>query len=209
MSSNLTASATAIDVVRHAVARLAVPCSLAPKEHRPCPGQVPRVLAPFLLGEGPISQHVAIGFSAHPPAGTDLDNVFRRVRQSVTIRVVLVEDLPSMRDLMADLFGASEAFRLAAVIATEAEAKFWFEEHPRDWDVAVVDLILSQGSGFGVIQRARSTHPDGTVVVFSGFAGAAIAEHCRNLGADAVFDKADPGRFLTWLRELRATRPGG
>ena len=46
-----------------------------------------------------------------------------------------------------------------------------------------------------------------TTFVFSGFATSGVREHCTRLGADLVFDKADPGAFLRWLSEAAGSGP--
>lgn len=114
------------------------------------------------------------------------------------IRVFLVEDLKRTQSLIKDLFHSLGGFRVAAVASTEAEAKLWLEEHRGGWDLAVVDLVLDQGSGLGVIERCRCSSPAAKVVVFSSYATPGVSRHCRKLGADAVFDKAEPGAFVAW-----------
>ena len=70
--------------------------------------------------------------------------------------------------------------------------------------VAALRSLLDQGSGMGVIPRCRSTHPPGRVVVFSNYASPAVRRHCTELGADAVFDKADSPRFIAWKQARSA-----
>ena len=56
----------------------------------------------------------------------------------------------------------------------------------------VSDFRLVRASNIlGVIHKARRSNPNGHIVVFSDFATPGIAEHCRKLGAEAIFDKAD------------------
>jgi two-component system, OmpR family, response regulator len=130
----------------------------------------------------------------------------------VGIRVFVVEDLDNMRALLAEVFETTK-FEIVGTAASEAEAKLWLEDHPSQWDLAVVDLMLSQGTGFGVITRARKTHPHGCIAVLSGFVSETIEKHCLTLGADAAFDKANTAEFLRWIRRVaeaakRPTPPG-
>jgi two-component system OmpR family response regulator len=127
------------------------------------------------------------------------------MRQSgdlLDLRVFVVEDQQRMHALLRELFAAVGGLSIVATAATEAEAIFWLEEHEGGWDVAVVDLLLEQGSGMGVIPRCKSLHPAGRVVIFSSYASPAVRKHCTALGADAVFDKADSGRFTEHFMEL-------
>lgn len=125
------------------------------------------------------------------------------------IRVFLVEDLTKTQSLMEDLFRSLGGFRVEGAARTEAEAKLWLEEHRGAWDIAVVDLVLEQGSGLGVIERCRSSWPQGKVVVFSSYATPGVSRHCRKLGADAVFDKGEPGAFVAWCADQGAPAAQG
>ncbi|MGV3570287.1 MAG: response regulator [Ramlibacter sp.] len=105
------------------------------------------------------------------------------------VEVFLVEDLKSIQSAMAQMLQGLGDFRMRAVHSTEAEALAWLERHPGEWDLAVIDLVLDQGSGMSVISRCRRTSPEGRVVVFSNFVTPGIRAHCLKLGADAAFDK--------------------
>ena len=107
----------------------------------------------------------------------------------MAVEVFLVEDLKSIQSAMAQMLQGLGDFRVRAVQATEAEALEWLEQHPGQWDLAVVDLVLEQGSGMSVISRCRRTSPEARVVVFSNFVTPGIRAHCIKLGADAAFDK--------------------
>lgn len=120
-------------------------------------------------------------------------------RRSVEVRVFLVEDLQTMHTLLEGLFAALGGIQVVGGAGTEAEANLWLLEHPGAWDVALVDLVLQQGSGMTVIRRARESHPPGKVVVFSAYASPAVCSHCLGLGADAVFNKSDTEDFIAWL----------
>ncbi len=129
----------------------------------------------------------------------------------MTIRVFLVEDLPAMRDLLIDLFTSIGNYQVVGTSSTEAEANLWIDEFPRKWDLLIVDLILAEGSGLGVVSRARLRRQDGDVVVLSAYGSPGIESHLRRNGVAAVFDKADTQAFIDWLdrysREWNARQP--
>ena len=125
------------------------------------------------------------------------------------LRVFLVEDLQRMRSLLADLFASMGGLRVVGATSTEAEAKLWLEEHPSGWDVAVIDLVLEQGSGMEVVRRCKAEPGGGRIVVFSSYATAGVRQHCLDLGADAVFDKSETGGFITWISDLGARENAG
>lgn len=124
------------------------------------------------------------------------------------VRVLLVEDLPQMQGVVLDLLATLGDFKLVKSVSTEAEANLWLDENPGQWDLAVIDLILEQGTGLGVVARARN-RPSGTkVVVFSDYATEGIRKHCIKLGADAAFRKgADMQAFIAYCGALAQARP--
>lgn len=123
-------------------------------------------------------------------------------------RVFLVEDLRGMQALLADLFATIGGYEIVDVSTTEAEARLWLDEHPEAWDLAIVDLVLAEGSGMGVVSQARRrAKPGAKVVVFSGYASPGIRAHCLSLGADAVFEKNETGPFIDWLGREGAGAP--
>ncbi|MEP6823716.1 MAG: response regulator [Ramlibacter sp.] len=126
-----------------------------------------------------------------------------RERHFVTIAVLLVEDVIHLRGIVTDLLATLGDFKVVAEVATEAEAILWLEENHDAWDLAVVDLILEQGTGMGVVARCRHRREGSKVVVFSDYATPGIRNHCLNLGADAVFQKShDLQAFLAWCSAL-------
>lgn len=117
-------------------------------------------------------------------------------------RVFLVEDRRRMRELLIDLFSSSSQFQLVGTACTEDEAIGWLAEHPEGWDVAVIDLVLDEGSGTCVIRRARDLNYGGLIAVLASCVTDNLREHCYALGADTVFDEQDMTRFLLWLRKV-------
>lgn len=124
---------------------------------------------------------------------------------SLPTRVLLVEDSRQLRAVMHDMLQGIGDFAIAGEIETEAEAGLWLDEHPGAWDLAIVDLILAQGTGIGVVARCRRAAPQAKVVVFSDYATPGIRRHCMQLGADAVFLKnQDTERLAAYCAAVAA-----
>jgi two-component system OmpR family response regulator len=117
----------------------------------------------------------------------------------VETRVFVVEDMRRMRGLLADLFTTLGGFTIVASASGEAEANLWLQDNPGAFDLAVLDLILQQGSGMGVIERCKAT--GARVVVLSSYATPGVRRHCMDLGADAVFEKGNSAGFVAWCAE--------
>lgn len=123
----------------------------------------------------------------------------------MTVRVFLVEDMQQVQGALTELLASIGDFAFAGAARTEAEARLWLDENPDGWDLSVIDLVLDQGTGMGVIPRARAQadRRGGNVVVFSDYASDGIRKHCLNLGADAVFGKSeDMHGFMAYCADL-------
>jgi len=122
----------------------------------------------------------------------------------VGVRVFLVEDMKPVRDVVTQLMASVGDFQLVGSAGTEAEARLWLAEHPGAWDLAVIDLVLDQGSGMGAIPVARQSagRESARIVVFSDYASEGIRNHCLRLGADAVFLKSQTRDLMDYCSEL-------
>ena len=118
------------------------------------------------------------------------------------VRVFLVEDMPRLEDVMGELLRSIGDFTLVGTASTEAEAIQWVKDHRGGWDLAVVDLVLAQGSGMGVLSRCRDRAPGAKVVVFSDYVTPVIREYCLSLGADEALAKGDLQAFIDYCSAL-------
>ena len=80
--------------------------------------------------------------------------------------------------------------RVVAVGATQTEATQWLALHDSEWDLAIVDLFLKEGSGLGVLAGCRNRSLSQKVVVLTNYATPEIRKRATELGANAVFDKS-------------------
>jgi two-component system, OmpR family, response regulator len=138
----------------------------------------------------------------HPTFGAVSNSPAVKKEKVLSLGVFIVEDGDAMRELLVDVFGIDDRFQVLGTAKSEAEAKRWLNDHAERWDLVVVDLMLSDGAGLGVISTARRTHLSGCIVVFSAYCSALVEKHCYTLGADVVFDKARTSEFLAWVRRV-------
>ena len=107
------------------------------------------------------------------------------------LKTYIVEDNVTIRE---NLVGTLEELTCISAIGfaeTEAEASQWLTDHADDWELAIVDLFLKQGSGLGVLQACMARRPNQKLVVLSNYATPDIRKRCAQLGVDAVFDKSN------------------
>lgn len=119
------------------------------------------------------------------------------------VRVLIVEDAKPMQELVSDLLESVGGFEVVGMASNETAATEWLLRHRGGWDLAIVDLLLAEGSGFTLITRCNK-EPGGAVLVFSDFVTPVVRQRCIRLGADGVISK---GEFAA-LRAYLAAFPG-
>lgn len=107
------------------------------------------------------------------------------------LKTYIVEDNPTIRENLIATLEELAFVDAVGTSETENEGKHWLTEHVSEWDLAIVDLFLKQGSGLGVLAACRDRNPAQKVVVLSNYATADIRQRCAHLGVDAVFDKSN------------------
>jgi DNA-binding NarL/FixJ family response regulator len=117
------------------------------------------------------------------------------------LRVFLVEDAPEIADSMATALASTGCCEVVARAASEQEALDWSFRNEAGFDVAIVDLVLTEGSGFSVLAHLTKYQP-ARVVVFSGFVTPDIAERARKLGAAAAFGKTQAKECVQFVADL-------
>jgi two-component system OmpR family response regulator len=122
--------------------------------------------------------------SAQPCAGRILD-------LPVKLRTYIVEDNATIRENLIGTLEELASVEAVGVAETEDEGKTWLAAHSGEWDLAIVDLFLRQGSGLGVLAACRDRKPGQKMVVLSNYATPDVRMRCAQLGVDAVFDKSN------------------
>ena len=108
----------------------------------------------------------------------------------MVMSVFLVEDRADVRATLIEGMEELAPLRFVGQAASEAAAREWFGANSGKWDLAIVDLFLAEGSGFGVLKFCQARQPWQKVVVLTSHSQQNILDHCRDLGADDVFHKA-------------------
>lgn len=116
---------------------------------------------------------------------------FAKVDPSVKLRTYIVEDNATIRENLIGTLEELASVEAVGVAETEDEGKDWLSSHGEQWDLAIVDLFLRQGSGLGVLAACRTRRPGQKMVVLSNYATPDVRMRCAQLGVDAVFDKSN------------------
>ncbi|NEI45939.1 hypothetical protein GR199_35610, partial [Rhizobium leguminosarum] len=75
------------------------------------------------------------------------------------LRTYIVEDNATIRENLIGTLEELAEVEAVGVAETEDEGKEWLASHPEQWDLAIVDLFLRQGSGLGVLAACRTRGP--------------------------------------------------
>ncbi len=108
----------------------------------------------------------------------------------MSLNAILVEDSQTIRDTLIPAMSELAGVDVIAVVETAAEATEALVQHNEEWQLAIIDLFLRQGSGLEVLSSCRRRRKNQKVVVLTNYATSDIRRNCLALGADAVFDKS-------------------
>ncbi|MBC7610162.1 MAG: response regulator [Polaromonas sp.] len=103
----------------------------------------------------------------------------------------IVEDSATIRENLISTLEEIAPVKVVGFAETEHEASLWLSSHNGDWQLAIVDLFLKEGSGLGVLKGCQKRNADQMVVVLTNYATNDIRRRCAELGSDAVFDKSN------------------
>jgi DNA-binding NarL/FixJ family response regulator len=122
------------------------------------------------------------------------------------LRVLIVEDSAIIRARLSETLAEIPNVQVIGQVETEAEALSLMRE--KQWDVAVLDLQLKQGTGLGLLKSLPPgvRPPNTRIIVFTNYAFPQYRDRSLLLGADYFFDKA---REFHRVREVVHTLAGG
>lgn len=127
------------------------------------------------------------------------------------INTFLVEDRAEIRDTLIGAMEEIAPCRFVGHADSESTAVQWLHTHTheKDWQLAIVDLFLADGSGFGVLKDCQQRRPEQKVVVLTSYNHENILNKCRELGADEIFDKTgDLEKLVEYCRSHAASLGG-
>lgn len=111
--------------------------------------------------------------------------------QTVSLGTFFVEDNFTIRENLVATLKELVEINYLGYAETEAAGIGWLTRSENAWDVAIVDIFLQQGSGLGILAACKNRLPHQHVIVLSNYATPDVRKRCKELGADAVFDKSN------------------
>jgi len=130
-----------------------------------------------------------------------------RTADEDVLHALVVEDSPQIAERLVELVTVPDKVEVCATAATEDEALAACDKH--SIALAIVDLQLAQGTGFGVIRRLRAAtgaNP-ACIVVLTNHAVPALKVAAFEAGADYFLDKSkDFATIPRLVGELLSTK---
>jgi len=110
----------------------------------------------------------------------------------MTLRTYLIEDDADARETLSDLLRQQvPGIEFVGWGDNERSVTHWLSTNDRNWDLAIVDLQLREGSGYAALRWCGTRLPEQRVVVLSAMLDDEVRARCMAERADAVFDKTD------------------
>ena len=125
--------------------------------------------------------------------------------------VLVIEDSAMIRDRLVDIINADPGGRVTATADTEQGAIDIVKRG--NVDIAIIDLLLRQGSGVGVLQQLG--HDTSVLkIVLTNFSSPQMRQRCLDLGANYYFDKSREFELVAqvidaWLKHRSDAAHGG
>jgi DNA-binding NarL/FixJ family response regulator len=114
----------------------------------------------------------------------------RDLDQAMKMRTYVVEDNATIRENLISTLEELAPVQTVGSADSEEEGAAWLSGHDGQWDLAIVDLFLKNGSGLRVLEACRKRGALQRMVVFTNYATREMRMRCAQLGVDAVFDKS-------------------
>ncbi|MBX2840217.1 MAG: response regulator [Flammeovirgaceae bacterium] len=111
-------------------------------------------------------------------------------------KVLIVEDELDLSQLLKNVL---KKFGYETTLAhTIKEGMIELDENPPA--LLISDVSLPDGSGFSILEHARETSPELSVIIISGNLDQGIRERALNKGADEFLEK--PFNLLTFIKAV-------
>lgn len=110
-----------------------------------------------------------------------------------------------VRDALAKVLNDVEDFHIVTTCASAEETIAHFEQHPKEVDVAVIDVRLQDGLGHDVTHWIKNHLPEVRIVLLTSFMDDELLVKAYTSGADAIVLKGSPTSDLVEaIRDVHA-----
>ena len=119
------------------------------------------------------------------------------------LKTFIIEDSAVIRQNLAATLEELAPIQVVGGAETQGEAVRQLQGEAGHCDLVIVDVVLKEGSGLGVLQQGGVHRPGRHFVVLTNYATEEICQRALRLGAQRVFDKSnDIDALIDFCREL-------
>ncbi|HET9977209.1 MAG TPA: response regulator [Burkholderiaceae bacterium] len=123
------------------------------------------------------------------------------------LSIFVVEDSETIRNNLVAALEEWVPVRLVGVAESANDAIEQLLAPTAACDLAIVDVMLREGSGVDVLSALKKANSPVKRVVLTNYATPLVRDHCLALGADRVFDKSsEVEALLDYCGSLAAAR---
>jgi two-component system, OmpR family, response regulator len=128
------------------------------------------------------SQRKRFATIAHLQPGTTL---------KTPLRAFVIEDSPVIRQNLVGTLEELAPVRVIGGAESEQDALRQLTDNALECDLVIVDIVLKQGTGLGILNEPAARRPGRQFVVLTNYATPDITRRALQLGAQRVFDKSN------------------
>jgi DNA-binding NarL/FixJ family response regulator len=126
---------------------------------------------------------------------------------SAPLNTFIVEDSAVIRLNLVNTLQELAPVRVVGAVATQREALATLASDALQCDLVIVDIVLQDGTGFGVLAEPAVHRDARAFVVLTNYASTAVQRRCAELGARRVFDKSNEiDDLLDYCQQLARER---
>jgi len=107
------------------------------------------------------------------------------------LRAFVIEDSPVIRQNLISTLQELAPVQVVGAVESQAQARQQLTDPQLECDLVIVDIVLQDGTGFGVLSDAAVRRNGRRFVVLSNYASGQIRRRCAELGVERVFDKSN------------------
>jgi len=116
----------------------------------------------------------------------------------VSGRILVVDDVPSVRRMVSELLGAV-GYEVLSAGTLEEGKELADSGNP---DVLLVDIRLGDYNGLQLAIRERINHPNRPVIVMTGHVDPVLEAEARRYGAEFVEKPIQPDRLIAMIKRV-------
>lgn len=107
------------------------------------------------------------------------------------LRAFVIEDSPVIRQNLISTLQELAPVQVIGAVESQQQALQQLADPALECDLVIVDIVLQDGTGFGVLADAAVRRNGRRFVVLSNYASSQIRRRCAELGVERVFDKSN------------------